>query len=276
MAAETHIWNGSDGDNAHSTAANWHDTDAPASTDTCVYPALAADATKDIDGSDESAILLAEATIEAGCYLNFGSRETPLTLDTDYLNYAGQGNAAFEIVNSTEIRVTNGASGSTEWTYGMTLEGTGNTLLILDPGSSNSVGVAALGDQSGEFTTIIIASGNITLGESVTTTTLYMTDGEVESYCDATTVNVGGGTFRQHKNKPTTLNASSGTIYFNSTDTMTTVNLRGDAVLDMSEDNRAKTITTVNLYDDAEIYDPDNILTITNFNREGGRLSVSS
>ena len=276
MAAVTRYWNGVGADNAFATAGNWVDAAAPVSTDTVIFPAMASASGVIVDGSDQSAILLVATIVEPSCALTFGSRGIPLELDTDAFTYEGSGASYFDIASCAELRIYSAASGDTTNSYGFNLTGTSNTLLIVDPGSSGSVSLASLGDESLACVTIQIVSGTVDMGDSLTVTTLYVDGGTVSSKTDVTTLQVAGGTFRQLKNNPTTLNVLGGRVYYNSTDVPTTVTLRGSAILDMSEDGRAKTWQTVNLYDSARIYDPGNVLTITTLNRyKGGTLSVS-
>lgn len=279
--ANPRIWDGVAADNGFATATNWSSDTTPITGDTAIIPGLAASSTKNIAGSNQSAILLAAFWVEPECKLNFGSRETYLQLDADYVYYYGEGTGYLQIANSTEIWVGAGAAASSGNSYGVNLLGTANALLVLDPGESNSVAVAAMGGETAAFTTILITTGEITLGASVTMTTLTVDGGTVTNSSDVTTLNLNGGTFRQQKNNPTTINATGGRLYYNSADVPTTVNLRKGSVLDASEDGRAKTgwsATTVNLYEGATIYDPGNVLMqyIGTLNiLDGGTLAVS-
>ncbi len=268
----TRTYDGDAVDNNFITATNWSDDTAPVSADNVGFPAMAQASTLDIDGSDQVAVLLVDFHVEPECALNFGSRAAYLQIDTDYLYYDGEGKAFFDIDNSTEIWLRNGSAGSSSASYGFSLIGTSNALLMIDVGSGNSVGLGAMAGESLAATIAIINSGDVTVGDSLTCTTFSANGGTVSNSSDVTTMNVNGGTVTQVKNKPTTLNVYGGKIYYNSADVPTTLNLWG-GILDTSQDARAKTFDTVNYYG-GTINDPNNILTITTMTSyTGGVLS---
>ena len=271
------IWDGTSEDNAFATAGNYVGAAIPQSTGGVIFPALAANTAHDVDGSDQSAILMATTMVEPGCYLNFGSRDTYLKLDTDAFHYAGSGKGFFELTGCAEARLTGGSSGASGYTYGMSIKGATIASLIINVGSGNTVGIAALEDETATVTTMQAVSGIIAMGDAVTCTTLYVDGANVTNSSNVTTATISSGTYRQVKNKPTTLNViGSARVYYDSATAPTTVTLRGNAILDMSQDSVAKTFATVNLYDNAQIYDPNNVLTITTLTRyKGGTLAVS-
>lgn len=249
---DTVIWDGTSLDGNIATAGNYVGAAAAASGDTTVFPAMAALATHDVAGADNSAVLQAATFIEAGNYLNFGSRAAYLVMDTDLFDFRGSGSYSFfNIVNCAEMRILNGVSASSGYSYGMSLLSTAVTLLIIDPANggneSASIGLATMGSEAAEFTTIDIRSGNVTVGTAVTCTTCHISGGTVSYGSDVTTMNVSGGTVRILKNNPTTLNLKGGTVYYNSADVPTTINVYEGGTLVLNEDLRAKTLT-INLY----------------------------
>ena len=281
--AVTQYWDGSAADNAYVTPANWSLMGGgagakPLSTDSQVFPAMAASSTKDLAGSDQSLVLIVETVIEHGCYLNFGSYLVPWILDTDYLVYRGLASAFFDVRNSTEIRIEESAPAASGNAYGVYLKGNGtNALLIIDCGNGNSVGVASLGDHTMTATAVEIASGTVDLGDGLACTTLTVSGGAVESKADITTVTVTAGTMRQLKNNPTTLNAHGGRFYYSSESAPTTLNLYPGGVIDMSEDTRAKDWSAVAINDyGGQIYDPGLVLgTLTLTRKRGGTVRGS-
>jgi hypothetical protein len=270
----TCIWSGGASDNAFAVAGNWAPS-APVSTDSAIFPALAAAATKDVAGSDQSAILLVNTVVEAGCYVNFGSRVTALHLDTDYLVYEGSGSAHLDIDNSTEVRVYKAPSTASDGGLGVNLSGDANALLIVDA-NNGTVGVAFGATQVAAFTTIQVASGKVFLGAGVTNTTFHQTGGTVENNSAVVTVNLSGGTYTQEQGTVTNLNIRGGRYYANSTGTITACVVYG-GVLDLSKDARAKTITTLTIHPGGSIYDPNKCLTTTNAIvwAKGGTLSLT-
>ncbi len=264
--ADTRIYDGVAADNDISTATNWSDDTAPITGDTAIFPAMVHAATTDIDGSDFSAVLLAELAVESGCGVNFGSRGAYLEVDTDAFSFAGSGQVFLNIENcGGEIRIANAASASTTNSFGFNLIGASNTgTLIINPGSSGSIGIAPGVEETAAFTTIMVMAGSVTIGDALTCTTLTMMGGTVKNGSDVTTVNVYGGTYTQTANNPTTLNIKGGRVYYNSADIPTTTNLYA-GTLDMSGDGRAKVFTTINWYG-GNIYDPGNVLSGTTIN----------
>lgn len=275
MAAETHQWDGSDGDNDHTTAANWHSNDTPASTDTCIYPALAAATGVNIDGSDQSAILLAAMFIEKGCEVEFGSRSAYLQMDTDALTFNGDGQAYLDIDNCAMIRIENVAYADSGHSYGFCLVGSGNTALVCDPGPDRDVSLAGLGDEAFTCATMDLRSGRIWMGIGAAATTLNISGGIVNNGSDVTTANVEKAVYRQFDNKSTTLNIKTGgRVYYNrpTADAPTTVNLYAGGILDLSEVADALTIATLNRYG-GQIIDPHKRLVLTTQNYMVGGTS---
>jgi len=267
--AETHIWSGAAADNNFVTAANWDSVDVPASTDTVLFPAMAAATGVNVAGSDQSAKLLAAMWVEPGCYVQFGSRIAYLELDTDLLVFDGSGQAFLDVDNCAEIRVGNAAYSTSTADYGLCLKGTANTLLTLNPGGNRVVSLAALGDETGAWTTISAESGTVKIGSGVTTTTVNVNGADVELRSDSTTTNVYAGVFRQTDNKSTTLNLRGGTTYYNrpTTDAPTALNMYANAILDLTELSAALAIATINIYGKCLIRGDRGLLSWTTMNR---------
>lgn len=276
--ASTHVWDGSDADNVYGTAANWHDAAAPATTDTTIFPALAAATGVNIDGTDETAELLAATFIEAGCYVEFGSRIAYLQIDTDAFTSEGEGQAFWDIDNCAMIRIENAGYADSGYSYGFNLVGTGNTELVCDPGSGKAVSLASLGDEAFACTTIGIRSGDVDMGVGLTTTTLNISGGNVNNRSDITTTNVKDAVYRQIDNKSTTLNIrAGGRVYYNraTADAPTTLNLYPGGVLDLSEVTDALTIANFNWYG-GQVIDPHNrLIPTTLLYKVGGTSSFA-
>jgi hypothetical protein len=265
--ANTRIWDDGGLDTIWTTAANWSADTALVSTDTGIVPAFTSDAGSgipDIVGVDDSAVLLAAVYIEPGCEFKIGTRILNLYIDTDLFVYEGNGLCYFKIDNCAEFQILNGTTGDTGIdSYGFHLDGTNASgVLNIDPGASNTVGVAAVGDTSAQFSSITVESGIVTIGRAVTNATAYLNGGTVEYGSDVTTMNMNNGTATITANNPTTLNMNGGRLYYNSTDAITTLNGRG-GVLDFSQDGRAKDwtgATAMNIWPGFQIYDPNKVL----------------
>jgi len=278
---DTVIWDGTSVDNNIATAGNYIGAAAAASGDTAVFPAMAAQATHDVAGSDNSAVLQAATFIEEMNFLNFGSRGTYLKMDTDLLDFRGRGARSFlNIVNCAELRILSGAVASSGYSYGMHLISTSCTLLTVDlartTGSpaSASLGIAALGGESAAFTSMLFASGYVTVGTAVTCTTCDITGGVVNYGSDVTTMNVSGGTVRIFDNNPTTLNLLGGTCYYNSVDIPTKINVYAGATLNLTEDLRAKALV-IDLYGGTIICSYGQLATSTVVIMGGGTIRIA-
>lgn len=279
MPVSHETWSGAGGDNAWATAGNW--SAAPESGDSVSFPALAAAATKDVAGSDQSAILLTAAYVEEGNFLNYGSRATPLKMDVDLLDFRGRGaRSFFDIVNCAELRILSGVAATSGYSYGMHLVSTACTLLTVDlartagSGGNSSLGIAALGGEAAAFTTMQFASGIVTVGTAVVCTTCDVTGGAVSYGSDVTTMTVSGGTVRIFDNNPTTLNLQGGTTYYNSVDIPTKINVYAGARLVLTEDLRAKALI-IDLYGGTIVCAYGQLATSTVVVKGGGTIQIA-
>ena len=176
--------------------------------------------------------------------------------------------------DDTVVVVTPAASTSFA---GLSVQAVSVGVLTVDPGQDRPVGVAALGGESASISGLVVASGDVEMGDAVTIISrVALMGGKLTNNGDVPTMDVSGGTLTQVRNNPTTLNIDKGRVYYNSADMPTTVTIGPKGILDMSKDGRAKTIATVNLYPGGQIIDPGNILTITTLARQqGGNLKYS-
>ncbi len=268
MAVNDQIWSGAAADNDFDAAGNYDVAEAPESGDTIIAPALAADSTKDIAGQDASAILLAAFTVEPNCFLNFGSRITPLQLDTDAFTYAGGANAFFDLTGVATVRVDYAKAASGAFSYGLHLAGATMALADIDPGSSGAVGIAALEAATATITTLKLLSGDIEIGLGLTCTTLYALGADIISRSAVTTGEVQSGTWRQEVGAIATINLrADGKLFYNATALPTTINLYDGATLDLSERGTTFDLDgkTLNVYgSEAIINDPQNRLLLPN------------
>jgi hypothetical protein len=259
------------GANYLTTAENFLTGVAPVSTDSLVFPAMAAATLYNVSGQDFSAVLLVATGIEAGCAIVFGSRTTPLHLDTDTLVFEGTGQAFLQIDNSTEIDLYGAGSPTFSWDFGLMLTGAGNTLLDIDPGSGKVIGLAPGVGQTLAATTIQISSGTVVIGSGVTATTIGVANGTVQAFVGCTTLSVKNGTFTQQAGTGATVNLYGGNLLWNSTTAPTTFNQYG-GTLDFTGDQQAKNWSSVafNGYG-GTVKDLGNVCTLpANTHRRGG------
>lgn len=134
------------------------------------------------------------------------------------------------------------------------------------------VGIAIFGGETATVLTLRVGfvanranDATVVCGSGVTHTTVHQLGGRLELNANTTTVNVRGGTcvFKQAVTV-TTLDVGAVdprdtapcTALYNSSGTITTVNVRRNGILDFSQDMRSVTVTTLNAYAGARILDP--------------------
>lgn len=102
-------------------------------------------------------------------------------------------------------------------------------------------------------------------GVTFSTATIVIDGGDVtlESATTGGTIVLNGGVLRILGAAHPSITINGGTLYYNSTGTITTLKVTG-GTFDRSQDNRSATITNCELHDGATFNDPSGVLTITN------------
>jgi hypothetical protein len=240
-----------------STAANWSDNAAPADGDTLWFNSLGtANVETDLDASALDTLVI---NIEKGAP-SIGTSATALTIDGGTVNLIRDDNnsaawptlvrIANSSTNALTVNVGDSASQSSDGVYPpVQLNGAAITLNA----TGGYVGVGVRPGQTATLASLRTVQGSsaptIDLGAAVTITDAVLTAGTVYSISasTATAVRVNGADYRIDGNAAhTTLNVDKGTVTWNGTGTITTLNLRG--TFDASQNPRARTITTVNTY----------------------------
>lgn len=134
-------------------------------------------------------------------------------------------------------------------------------------GETATIATLLVGDGDGSTT-----DPDVEVGSGVTLTTTKVNGGYLETWSNITTATVGGGEHEHQAGTVTTANVKpGGTLYYNSTGTLTTLNYTG-GVVSVERDQRSKTFTTVNITVPADgqtpapyIRDPNGILTVTGY-----------
>ena len=267
MPATTLIWTGAT-DGVFATAGNWSPAQAPASGDSVIFPV---DATVDVDGSDQSAILLVNMWAEPGCNISLGSAAAYLQLDVDYLYWAGTGVSYLDVDNSTLVSIDDCAAGATG-AFGLYLKGDGaahNTQLSLSYDVAGDVGLGFTADmttsETCQFTTIRVAGGILMISEKVTATTLDQNGGTIYNRANLTTVTqTKNGTLYHERTATIGTLVADGVVYYDSNGTLTTGTITSNGTLDFSRDPRPVTITNaLQVYGGAVIRDPRGRVTWT-------------
>jgi len=256
------IWTGeTDGD--WGTATNWVADDMPEAGDTAIVPA---DASVNIDGSDDTAVALDALIIEKGCTITIGSRANGVVTSLQ-LAFTGQTNSTVELAGTGltyidltdphSIHITAAAASPGTGQYGLNIlcasDADNLPTMNIACDTGESVGIAANANESSEVESFTITGGDVTVGDGVTdfdsaaVTSLTMSGGNVVCKSAIITTTITGGTLRHEVGAITTANVYGGTLYYNSITTLATVNVKDNGRLDFSEELRARTVTTTNL-----------------------------
>jgi uncharacterized cupin superfamily protein len=265
-----------EGPNDWNTAANWNTNTVPITGDT-VY--VSETNVSILYGLDQSDVTLAALIIEqtftgdiglprtnaAGSYPEY--RDQYLKIGATLLNIGdkqGDGSERIKInlgsVQSTVLITNSGDSPD------------GNTpaILLLGTHASNaininrgSLGVAYYPTEVATVATLRQAffdnaadDTNVYLGSGVSVTDIVKSGGVLDINSATTTFKQTAGTTTIHAGAHAVLNILAGLVNYNSTGTLSAVNLSGDAVLVFDQDARPKDVTIINKFtDDSEIYD---------------------
>lgn len=192
----------------------------------------------------------------------------------------GQGNGT----GSGRIKINVGSVMTTVNVYGTgsSNESDVDAVLILGTNAYNtfrmrgnsSVGIAIFGGESATFATLDCSGeGNMTIGSGVTLTTVDWNANDLTTYSGCTTLTVmeDSGTVTINEGAITTLVVRGGSVVYNSTGTLATASVTGAAILDFSQDPRAKTVTNpVEIYSTGcQLIDPEGTVSglIVDFNQ---------
>ncbi|QDU53547.1 beta strand repeat-containing protein [Gimesia panareensis] len=266
------------GPNNWDVAANWDSNSVPASSD------IAYISDSDIDilyGLDQSAVTLAELHVEQTFTGSIGLPRKNTDGTSSYSEYREQ----YLKIGATELFIgeKNGDGsdrikinlGSVQTTALIVDSGDspdGNTppILLLGSHASNVInvnrgflGIAYYPTETATVATIRQAfiddatdDTTVYCGAGATLTNIIKSGGELTLNSNTTSLEQTAGTTNIYDGAHTVLNVLAGTLNYNSTGTLSAVNLSGDAVLTFDQDRRPKDVTIINKFsDDSEIYD---------------------
>ncbi len=257
------IWDG-DTDTTYITDANWQGGADPAAADDVFFPSGNSNA---VAGSDQSGTALTSLSIDSGYSGAVGSitagKPTYLQIVGTTVNLAGSGVTYLDLGTTTTCNINGAGSSAGAGQYGLNLTGGTITTLNVNLDSGQTLGIATFPGETATITNLNISGGGtVVIGSGVTVTTVKVAGGTVETNCAITTLTVTGGKVTHEAGAITTLNLNSGTVNYNTTDTLATANVYG--TLDFSGDNKAKTVTTLNLYKGGTVKDTFDVVTFTN------------
>lgn len=266
------------GPNNWDVAANWSTNTVPVASDT-VYIA-----DSDVDilyGLDQSSVTLTALHIEQTFTGTIGLPR----LNTDGTNSYYEYREQYLKIGATELFIGEKEGDGSE-RIKINLGSAQTTVLITDSGdspdgytppilllgthASNVVnvnrGFVGIGYYPTETATVAtlrqafiddaVNDTTVYVGEDVTLTNVAKSGGTLTLHTGTTTFEQTAGETTIFDGAHTVLDILSGTLYYNSTGTLSAVNLSGDAVLSFNQDRRPKDVTVINKYsDDSEIYD---------------------
>jgi len=264
----TKLWDGStDGD--VTVAANWSGAAIPAAGDDVIIPA---NSTVNIDGGTFDNALNS-LTVEDGCAITIGSNTAGviaplianLTGYTDHtVDLSGTGITYLKLTNATTVSVKKAGTSQTLGVNPLNIS-CSNAIATLNimPSNNATVGIASLGGEAAEFTTINVSGGTVYLGSGVTTpTTLTQYGGTVYASTSVTTLNQRSGSFYQKAGGITTATVYGGTLHYNTATTITTLAVHG--TVNFTGGFSSLTVTNCSVYCDAALNDTYERVTFTN------------
>jgi hypothetical protein len=136
----------------------------------------------------------------------------------------------------------------------------GDVGVAFHAGDSAVIDTLKMGYVSKETKDAIVA-----VGSGTTLTTVTKSGGVLTSDANATTLtNTAGDVTFIGSATLGTATLAGGTLYYNSSGTLSTVYVTGDSILDFRQDARSRIVTNATIYEDGEIHDPAATVTWTN------------
>jgi hypothetical protein len=262
-------------------ADNWSPTGVPVSTDDVFLENIAVSI---LYGLAQSAVTLTSLNIAAsftgmiglpkhtGLYYEY--RADYLAIGATTLNVgSGPGNGSSRLkVNTGSVQTTLNvfatAAGAESGLEALLWRGThaSNVVNI----TRGSLGVAVFGGETATILTVrcgyqqsVTSDVSMRCGTGVTLTTVEKSGGDLTVQSNSTTINHVNGTLTILAGTVTTLNVDGGTVYYQSSGTVTILNVGDGAKVDFSRDMRARTVSACNLYSGGAISDPYKTVTWT-------------
>jgi len=262
--------------NDWSVAGNWAENAVPTSSDDVVFDA----GNKDVlDGLAQSGVTLTSLSVRAAYTGKIGRptlnaagyyeyRATQLAVSATTITI-GQGNGT----GSGRIKLNVGTAQTAVTVHKMatTVESGLAAFLFKGTHASNvmnvyggSVGVATFSGETAVIATLRQTGGTIVCQSGVTLTTIDKNGGTLETHSAATTVTNRGGDLQLWSGAHTTINLLEGALSYNSTGTITTLNVYDGGEANFDSVNQSRTVTNTNIVAGAKISDKAKTVTWTN------------
>lgn len=126
------------------------------------------------------------------------------------------------------------------------------------------VGIALGAGHTAAVATLYQAGGVVHCGSGVTLTTIEKVGGTLFTLSAATTVNSYGGETTLGSGAHTTVNCRGGTVFYESTGTITNLNTYGPGITDFDRVNKARTVTNCVVTTGYTLNDKSKTVTFTN------------
>ncbi len=260
-------WDGSDSTDI-TDDANW--SGAVAAGDDLIFPANAAGFNVEGTLAEE----INSVVVEDGCTLTFGTNVsgviTPVVINlvnqTDHtVDLSGTGVSYFNFTNAATITVRKAGTTQTSGVNPLNIATGPVATINIIPTNSAFVGIAHQGGETAVVTgDINITGGTVFIGSGVTLTTVNINQsgGIVWNSAELDTddiLYIDGGTFYHLAGACNSIVSTGGTVYYNSTGTLLSLDLRG--TIDFSKELGSREVTTAVVYEGAKLLDPHGDVT---------------
>ena len=141
--------------------------------------------------------------------------------------------------------------------------------------AGGTVGIACLPAETSTILTLRQTGGTVLCGSGTTLTTVSKSAGTMTLNSAVTTLTQEDGELYKLSGATTTLNVNGGTVYYDSTGTITTATVNNSGILSFDRSNKARTVTTLNLNDNGTVRDVLDVVTFTNSPAWKGVLKAS-
>ena len=198
-----------------------------------------------------------------GLYWQIGSPETDIGLGE------GSGSGRIKIDNGSDLSVIRvwgtgspAETGIPSFLWKGTETGETNTMIV----NKGSVGIAFFAGDTSKMTSLTVGydanrarDATVFCGPDLSASlpTILQTGGTLDIETNITAATITGGVLTISGTATVgALRADGGTTYYTTSGTMTTLDISGGAVLDLTRSTQTRTISTINMYEDAIIIDP--------------------
>jgi len=265
------------GPNDVGTAENWDDNTVPVTGDTVII----LDSSHDIKYSlKQNLVLLAALHVDIRSKRSqfIGEPGKYLYYDADVVTYHSVGRSWLRIDNMTaDMNITATGKSGTDGTYGLNLLGSNaGTDIFATLGNGQTFGLAARIGEVCTFVQLFVVSGTTYVGDSTGLTHIQADGGAIVVTKEDldTLLKIYDATVTVQEGTPAIIDMRGGVCYLNAPGTLPQVNLYDLAILDMTKNQRPRTISACHIFSESvQIKDPNGTVTWSaGFNCNGCKL----